>query len=196
MDSDYTMVTIRDNGKTFEIAPDYDSIPLPIAKGRYVYNRDNGEEYIINSKGKIIANLSGQNYDNNEKFIEIDDRLYDMDLELVYDAKANDKKVHAMLPTSVILKDAEPDADGNTKYYLYTKDGNTVEITDYAGCVDQYYITKNSSTGTLSFYNNSGALIVSVKGSYWVSVYASKDVDVNLICVTDLDGKTHYYKFT
>ena len=196
MDSDYTMVTIRDNGKTFEIAPDYDNIPFPIAKDRYVYIRDNGEAYIINSSGKIMANLSGQDYDYNEKFIEIDDRLYDMDLELVYDAKENDKKVHAMLSTSVILKDAEPDADGNTKYYLYTKDGNTVEITDYAGCVDQYYITKNSSTGDLSFYNNSGALIVSVKGSYWVSVYASKDVDVNLICVTDLDGKTHYYKFT
>lgn len=196
IDSDYTMVTIRDNGKTFEIAPDYDNIPFPLAKDRYVYMRDNGEEYIINSKGKIIANLSGQDYDNNEKFIEIDDRLYDMDLELVYDAKANGKKVHAMLSTSVILKDAEPDADGNTKYYLYTKDGNTVEITDYSGCADQYYVTKNSSTGDLSFYNNSGALIVSVKGSSWISVYTSKDKDVNLICVTDLEGNTHYYKFT
>lgn len=196
IDSDYTMVTIRDNGKTFEIAPDYDSIPFPIAKDRYVYIRDNGEEYIINSRGKIIANLSGQDYGYNEKFMEIDDRLYDMDLELVYDAKANDKKVYAMLSTSVILKDAEPDADGNTKYYLYTKDGNTVEITDYSGCADQYYVTKNSSTGDLSFYNNSGALIVSVKGSSWISVYTSKDKDVNLICVTDLEGNTHYYKFT
>lgn len=196
MDSDYTLVTIRDNGKTFEIAPDCDNLPSPIAKNRYVYSRDNGEEYIVNARGKILANLSGQNCSNNEKFIEIDDRLYDMDLELVYDAKAKDKKVHAMLSTSVILKDAEPDADGNTKYYLYTEDGNISEIADYSEYVGQYYVTKNSSTGTLSFYNNSGSLILSVKGSSWLSVYTSKDNDVNLIRVTDLDGKAHYYKFT
>ena len=196
IDSKETLVTIQDNGKTFEIAPKYDDLPVMVAEDRFKDYRDNGEVYLINGRGKVIGNLTNLQAQFNEKFVAIDDKLYDADLELVYDAKSNDKVVYAMLSTAVILKDAEADGNGKTKYYLYTADGNTSEIENWYGSANQFYVTKNSNTGELSFYNNAGDLIVTAKGSSWSTTYTSRDGDVKLICVTDSEGKTHYYKFT
>lgn len=194
--SDTTAVTLNiNNGSvSFELAPEFENVPVPYAEGKWIYTRDNGEEYIIDAKGEIVSKYSDDmDWSKNSNFIVINDKIYDLGLELVYDAANNDKVVSRVLNHTVILKDAKPDDLGKYEYYICSADGSVKKIDNYSSSRDQFYTTYNKDTKEYTFYNENGAELLKVKGS-WSVVYTSNNEDVVIIRVYDSSNKYHYYK--
>ena len=194
-----TDVILKPNGDVIEITPEFENIPSAWAENRWVETRDNGGRYLIDENGDIIGNVTGAN-GVNAAFIRAGEKLLDFDLELVYDAKANGKKIHTMLLTSVILVDETPDSSGNTSYYLYKADGTLTKIENYDTSSYRYYRTKDSTTSTYTYYSETGAVLLTVTGSHPSTVTTLYDENANnvgvIISIVDSEGKTQYYKIS
>jgi hypothetical protein len=197
IDSLDTEVTIKENGDVIELAPEFDNVPYARTENRWVEYRDNGEEYLIDEEGEVIGNITGEsNY--NEKFISTGTKLLNYDLEVVYDVKANAKKIVTMFETSVLLKDETPDSEGKTNYYLYKADGTITKIENYYDYESYYgfYVTYDSATSLFTFYSETGTVLTTVKGWSYSAVYFDYTENIVIVRVTDTENKTHYYKFS
>ena len=199
LDARGTDVMLKPNGDVIEITPEFENVPEAWAENRWVEWRDNGERYLIDEKGDIIGNVTGAN-GANAAFIRAGEKLLDFDLELVYDAKANGKKIHTMLQTSVILVDETPDSSGKTSYDLYKADGTLTKIENYDNSYYRYYRTKDSTTSTYTYYSETGAVLLTVTGSHPSTVTTLYDENANnvgiIISIIDSEGKTQYYKIS
>ena len=197
LDSRDTPVTIKNSGDTVEIAPEFDSLPTMVTENRWIYTKHNGEQYLIDENGDVIGNITGTTAaDRNDKFIRIGQKLYDYDLELVYDAKEHGQRIVSLLQTSVILVDESPDFSGNINYYLYKADKTSFKIENYDNHEKLYYITYDEETQAASIYAENGNLILAINCDDINSIYEENTTgsEMMILCITDSEGRMHYYK--
>ena len=199
LDSRATEVVIKKNGDTITLAPEFDSLPDIAAKDRWIYTRDNGEQYLINEKGDIIGNITGvSSSDRNENFIKIGEKILDYNLNLVYDAKTNGKKIIRVLQTSIILADESPDSQGNTNYYLFKADNTFSKIDDYDQAGYMYYLTFDSESETGAIYAENGKLLLALSTEDAEFIYENdtSGSEMMIVCIVDNTGAIHYYKIS
>ena len=133
----------EDASISFEIAPEYSTLPYPVANDRYCYISDSGDYYLINADGDVIAKIKSTNtiVKYNDKYIATDDKIYDYNIKLVYDLEENKKELVELMANGFIVKDSEF-TEG--EYHLHTKDGKIIKIENYYDSSSQYYTrTKN-----------------------------------------------------
>jgi hypothetical protein len=195
IDSDETEVTIKENGDVIELAPEFDNAPMTLmTENRWLLINDNEEKYLLDEEGEIVGNITGyEGY--NQKFISTGTKLVDYDLEVVYDAKANGKKIVTMFETSVLLCDETPDSEGKTNYYLYQDGGIITKIENYYDRGSSFYVTYDDSNLIFTFYSETGAVLTTTKGLSYSSIYFDYFDNYAIVKVTDTDGN-HYYKFS
>lgn len=199
LDSRAKEVVIEKNGDTIELAPEFESLPSIATKDRWIYTRDNGEMYLINEKGDIIGNITGVGSDDrNENFIRMGEKILDYDLNVVYDAKTNGKRIVGMLQTSVILADESPDSEGKTHYYLYKADKTISKIEDYATYEYMYYLTYDSENETGAIYAENGKLLLTLNFADAELIYEdyTPGSEMMILAVEDNEGNIHYHKIS
>ena len=180
------------------IAPEFDTLPTQISETRYLYTKFNGETYLIDITGKVISKISGSSAleNKNESYIVKDGKLYDYDLREIYDAKANKKDIIMLLGHNVILRDS----DGTNKdYYLYTKNGEVVEVNDFYlptySAEKQFFATYSEKKNEYTFYNEYNKFLGSVDDAMlWTVVYTFEDNAGVIIAVADLEGNVTYHQ--
>ncbi len=179
------------------IAPEFDTLPEQISETRYLYTKHNGETYLIDITGKVISKISQNlNVVSNESYLVMDGKLYDYDLREIYDAKANKKDIVTLLGHNVILRDS----DGTNKdYYLYTKDGEVVEINDFYlptySSEEQFFATYSEKKNEYTFYNEYNKYLGSVDDAMlWTVVYTFEDNAGVIIAVVDIEGNVTYHQ--
>jgi len=196
----------KDASVEFTIAPEFDNLPTPIAENRFEYITDSGETYLIDATGKTIAKFSSdvtEDADFNEKYIVLDGKIYNYDLNEVYDCAANKKEVIDILGHCIILRDSVGE---NKDYHLYTVNGEVFEIENFfnsglasfiTGSSEQFYTTFNKDDTEFKFYNEFGTYLGKVDNAIsWRIVYEFDDNAGVIIAVVDASLKVSYYKIS
>ena len=199
LDSRETEVVIKKNGETIKLAPEFESLPDIAVKDRWIYTRYNGEQYLINEKGDIIGNITGVGYsDRNENFICMGEKILDYDLNVVYDAKTNGKRIINVLQTSIILADESPDSEGKTNYYLYKADKTLSKIDNYEDSEYLYYVTFDSENETGSIYAENGKLLLTLDIGNSGLIYEddTPGSEMMIVGIEDDEGNIHYHKIS
>lgn len=211
LDNEYELVALKgkDASVDFAIAPEFDNLPTEYAENRYIYTTDNGERYLIDAAGKTISKFASgatTNASSNEKYIVMDGKIYNYDLNEIYDCAANKKEVVDVLGHCVILRDSVGE---NKEYYLYTANGEVSEIANYftsdlvsfyTGTSDQFYTTYDKDSKDFKFYNEYGTYLGKIENVLsWKIVYNLDDNAGVIIYVATgsiLDYKVSYYKIS
>ena len=193
----------EDASISFEIAPEYSTLPYPVANDRYCYISDSGDYYLINADGDVIAKIKSTNtiVKYNDKYIATDDKIYDYNIKLVYDLEENKKELVELMANGFIVKDSEF-TEG--EYHLHTKDGKIIKIENYYDSSSQYYITREAMgydnnfmyhTYKYCFYNDNGDEIATKDYVYEAPrvIYTAEDNEYIIIAL-DYKFKTYYYK--
>lgn len=194
----------KDASIDFVIAPEFDTLPTEFAENRYTYTTDSGETYLIDATGKTISKFANDAIKNakfNEKYIVMDGRIYNYDLNEVYDCAANKKEVVDVLGHCIVLRDSVGE---NKDYHLYTVNGEVFELENYfntelasfiTGSSDQFYTTFNADNKEYKFYNEYGTYLGKIDNavSYKI-VYEFEDNAGVIIAVIDTSFKISYYK--
>jgi hypothetical protein len=194
----------KDASIDFVIAPEFDTLPTEFAENRYTYTTDSGETYLIDATGKTISKFANDAIKNakfNEKYIVMDGKIYNYDLNEVYDCAANKKEVVDVLGHCIVLRDSVGE---NKDYHLYTVNGEVFEIENYfntehasfiTGSSDQFYTTFNADNKEYKFYNEYGTYLGKIDNavSYKI-VYEFEDNAGVIIAVIDTSFKISYYK--
>lgn len=202
-DAKNTIVSLsnKDASIKFEIAPEFDSLPSPIAPNRYMYSSNSGNDYILNEKFEIIANANGlySSDDRNDYYIVRNNRIYNYDFHLVYDLEANDESLVRLMGESFIVSETTKDG---VEYYLRTSGGSKTKIENYSTSTKQYYVTaesKKEGNYTYTFYNSNGTKLLSVTDvDEYTSVqriYTYDDDKGYIVCLT-VKGEKTYYKLS
>ena len=198
-----TLVSLsnKDASVAFEIAPEFDSIPEKIAPNRYLYYSDSGNEYILNANFEIVAKANGlySASTKNDYYIVKNNKIYNCDLQLVYDLAANDKTLVCLMGESFIVYETTKDG---SEYYLRTSGGSMTKIENYSYSNEQYYVTselQKEDGYTYTFYNANGTKLLSVKNVDEYSsarpIYTGEDDTNYIVCLT-VKGEKIYYKFS
>lgn len=177
-----------------------DSLPMPIAEDRYLYTADSGESFIMDSTGKIIGKINSSVYNNaqkNEKYIVLNGKIYNYNLEMVYDCEANDMTVAFMLGNSIILKKTD-----DSTYYLYSEEGVlTSKIKDFYSAASyssyssykQLYVAYDDEENEYTFYNEKGLSLDTLENvAYWEIIYTFENNESFILRVRDMQGKVSF----
>ena len=186
-----------------EIAPEYDNPPVLIAPGCYLYESDSGNRYLLDENFEIIGSANAIKNDTlkNGYYIVTGNKVYDYNINLIYDLEDNDQTLVCLMEDSFIVSE---ETYNGTEYYLRTGYGNMIEIDNFDKNLsnERYYVTTDTNydgTKTYTFYNGFGDRILNVKD---VDLYSSVETiytyDGNsgyIVCLT-VDGQEIYYRIT
>ena len=200
-DSTYASLSGSNGFVKFEIIPEFDSLPTPVAKDRYVYYSNNGNIYLLDEEFSVISKINGLvgNADkSSESYMLIDDKIYNYSLNEVYDLSVNDEKLVNLMAHSFITSREEY---SEVRYTLHKADGTTQSIENYYTSNSQFYVTRDmdrwDSTYRYDFYNENGETITyinDVSGTY-STLYTADDYSFYIIAV-EINGEERYYKLT
>ena len=185
---------------TFQCFPEQDlaSVPTKIADNRYMVSTKSGERAIIDFEGNLIGMIDAGSLDVCGNYLVGDKAIYDTDLNVVYDLKANEAEVISTIGDTVFVKAGGFDEDeyemitlrngAQNTIYTYDKDSKKqFKLIDGVGyCI---YITD----GTYKFYNASGAEILSTK--YDLTLVAMSDYNDSAIFTGVDKNVIVYHKF-
>ena len=173
---DVDIVLFGNNGKVGASFRSFDeqgeSIPTKIGEDRYLVTLKTGDKYIINSRNKVIATISGGTLSRKAGFFVGKKAVYNTDLEVVYDLKANDAEVVDYVGDTLFVKKEIADDGyeiislrGTEQKSILTvakddkKDFYTVGKIGY--CIEE---TNDKKVTTYTYYNAAGIeIIVSTK---------------------------------
>lgn len=168
---------------------------MPVAENLYVYNTVDGAKYLANKDGKVLGNISGSLKMNN-KYIMGENKLYNLDLTVALDFKAQNLEYRKEDGEILYTNDGVffEKNDGST--YIYN--GELTEVITSADTAilnvqDSYFtIRKIPASGSVyQYYASNGNLLLQTSNN--LSKIASYD-GVYLFAGTK-DGATIYYRF-
>lgn len=152
--------------------------------------------YIVDKKGEVIADISGVRSDSGfmtAKFLSAYGKIYDFDLNLVYDYEAAGMEVETRLQDSILFSK-------DSKTYLL-KAGDTAPV-ELAGVFDEtcygMIMTKDEATFTTYYYNENGQELTKLVGTSdcpeMDSMWADASIGVVVMKYAQ-DSGTTYYRF-
>ena len=161
-----------------------------LVEDRFIYEMYSGDTYLIDGNGKTIGkidkirNLSGSN--RNENYLLLDGKVYNYNLEMVYDYSEADLDVYGVMGHSVLFQ-----GQGD-QIYLYNSNGEIAPLEEGAmvrSFASQYYVLIRDDL--LSVYNEDGVELIS-----GIQTTAFREVcryqDVIFVSVVDESGLRNY----
>ncbi|MBR0189559.1 MAG: hypothetical protein IJQ23_04165 [Clostridia bacterium] len=139
--------------------------PFPeyVSDGRFIIYDKTGAKYLVNSNGKILADITGA--EHNQKYFVFNGKIYDLDFKEITGGSFDEEKWDVQLMNNtVVLRSFE-----NDRNYKIFADGVFKEITldenqEIVDGNERYYVivTENTETGavTYSYYNENGVKLL------------------------------------
>lgn len=189
-DRDLVVINAKNGKIKKEIAPECESF-YRVAEDRYILTSKSGNKTLVNGEGDLIANLGTSSLSGNGTFAKKGDKIYDYDLNLIYDLDAKEATFIGYCGEGFIVSKFN-ETDNETENYIVAKDGTEKKIADYRSCSANYYVTKNE--GTYTFCKADGTSLVSVKADYYDTVYTDY-INNSVIIAFAVENGTAYYMF-
>lgn len=203
-----TLLLISEEGKLSEVAPFHGEqvnyITL-VAEGLWELETED-HSYLINRKGKILANLSSASCYRSA--ISCDGKLYDYDLNEIYDYKANGMEYVTSSQGSIVFRKEVGDSY-EYDYYLFTGSSTLRKIADaqnddvsYYGTFNGGYILRDMSETTTKYvyYNADGSVALTLRNpNSWTTNTLSSFAwgeTYTLYTAKNADGDTVVYRMT
>ncbi|MBQ3489198.1 MAG: hypothetical protein IJA86_01235 [Clostridia bacterium] len=203
--STYSMVSLTNackvKGELFTDLPmistnPEDTLVEPLGDGKFVYLTVLDTYIIIDAKGKKIAEIPEDVYDDAVSFGEyyvIDGAVYDSSFNLKYDFEKENYSLFSCKPNSLLLENKDGD--------LYLYNGSTTTLI-YSAESNDYYIHSSSphcyciysfSDQRYNYYNDLGEFLFS---SYREAskIMTNNEEDIALFRTTDSEGNVYYYR--
>lgn len=197
LDSSNALKTVSINSRTgkieFEIFTDLQGTTSQLAEHRYLYRTYNDDRYLIDHKGKIISKInkitSTGSIKKNACYMLFDNKVYDYDLNMVYDYGKLNLDVYQMMGHSILFVDESGDMT------LLTGSGELVGIPIGASVAlvnNQIYALQSSDFTTYSIFTEDGTQIGSDLTVNGLSMIR-KTSDVSIIS-TQKDETVEFYR--
>lgn len=165
-----------------------------LAEDRFVYETYNGDKFLMDGEGSIIGKINKigdlTRKGRTQTYIVLDGKLYDYDLQEVYDFITNDMFVERVMGHSVLFRNTT-----DHRLYLYTRaDENTAlpENTELILCNDQFLILR-SETEYLVF-NEDGKQLGTVSDASDLEI-VTRDTEACVFSVRS-ENSFEYYKLS
>ena len=157
---DIKIVSIKNNGdidySLFDIFPAQSGAPEQISSGKFIVSDKAGSKLLVDGKGNVIADVTGYS-DFNEKYILLDKKIYDHDMNLIMSYKDLNYNVEKVMNNAVLFSTSSASNSGTKKNYIIFsndvfKSISTPETATLFAKDNRYFVIKNT-IGTLSEYN-------------------------------------------
>ena len=131
-----------------------------LAEDRYRVELQNGQSMLVTTNGEVLSDISGVN-DATPSFLVTDDKVYNYQMNAIYDLKENKMEVVRAYDGALVLKKTGSDewhlmaANGQVTYLA----GTTNDKTLVSAANSRYFILRNNSDGKYEYYNEAGALL-------------------------------------
>ena len=199
----YYTATIDDSGNVVlfdKFQDDYVSSIYMVAADRYVVYCEN-TSYLIDGKGKLIGDI----YNASDGFMVCDGKVYDFDLNMLYDFKAAGytKFDDASIYDTLLLTNSD------NEIFIYTGTATPIKIASkdadqsYYGTLDGIVIIKTAGDkDKFTFYNRSGTAVLTIEENVYIGYSAYSDFyqisygDAYIIRTKNADGDYVYYRFS
>ncbi|MBQ3483543.1 MAG: hypothetical protein IJA78_05140 [Clostridia bacterium] len=162
-------------------------LPELVAENRWVIETFTGEEYLVDEKGKIVAEIGNASIRGG--YLIADGKLFNMDGEMVYDYEAADLERYNNYATArgIFFEDEDGVitlfANGESKT-IVAKDADREVI----AVIDNYFIVEDNTGDDTKYeiYNDVGTLLYAVeKASGYANAYYASN---NVIVLTGLES--------
>lgn len=177
----------KDQGKLDETIVAQALLPQQVAENRWVVYSINEQLFLLDEKGKVLAEISNVDEANAAYIVGEDGKLYNWNLEMVYDFDDKDLEVEDMTNRGVFFVDEDGVvtlfANGESKT-IVAKDADreVIEVND------NYFIVEDNSGDDTKYeiYNDVGTLLYTVEkaSGHANAHYASN----NVIVLTGLES--------
>lgn len=197
LDSGNALKTVSINSRTgkveFEIFTDLQGNTTQIANQRYIYRIYNNDSYLIDHKGKIISKInkitSAGSIKKNACYMLFDNKVYDYDLQKVYDYGKLNLNVYYIMGHGILF------ADESGAMILLTGSGELKalpEDTSVALVNNQIYVLQSSDFGSYSIFTENGEQIGSdLTASDFNMIRKASDISI----ISTMSGDTlEYYR--
>ena len=164
IDQNGKTVSVKNDGSIDEVLDDvivaFSEID-PHSSGKFIVYTKLGNRYLVDKKGKIVADITDATY--NEKYIFVNNKIYDFDFEeLATIDNAKWEHAYTMNNSLVFACIDENDADAEKKFGLFA-DGQFKVVTladgeSLADYTSRYYVISKTvdNTTTYTYYNENG----------------------------------------
>ena len=164
LDSSNALKTVSINSRTgkieFEIFTDLQGSTSQIADRRYIYRTYNSDSYLIDHKGKILSKInkitSAGSIKKNACYMLFDSKVFDYNLQKVYDYAKLNLNVYSMMGHSILF------VDESGAMILLTGDGELKALptgTSVALVNNQFYVLQSPDFTSYSIYAEDGTQI-------------------------------------
>ena len=187
-DDDLVVINAKNGKIKKEIAPDCESFRR-VSEDRYILTSKSGNQTLVNGDGDVIANLGTSSLSGNGTFAMKGKKIYDYDLNLIYDLEAKEANFIGYCGEGFIVTKFN-ETNNTTEQYIVAKDGAEKKIADYAGYSAHYYITEKD--GTYTFCKADGTSLVSVKATGYNTVHSANDA---LVIAFNVENGSAFYLF-
>ncbi len=183
LDSDGSIKQI----KNVTDAPAYAEVYTMRAVDRWLVRSTDNKEFIVNEKGKVIGETSAANY--RTKYMYADGKMYDYDLNVIYDYAKDNLEIDQALDQAVLLRNVDDEL------ICYTASGDTVKLIEKGAkrtlylAEHNYFVIKECSADDkvkFEIYNGAGTLVTTVNPT---SALWSIDVSEAFSVIATHDGR-------
>lgn len=169
-----------------------------VANNRWVVSTDTGK-YLINNKGEVIGDISKATVRGSYMYVSSDSgsptgKIYDLDLNPIFDITANELTYVSSVGDSIIFKNTDGD------YVLYNGGSSTVTVASGAailkgtqtwlGTISNCIVIRNASNSSDVKYlilNSNGSLIKTISANELFS-YSSSSLPFNYVTSSTKNG--------
>lgn len=181
--------------KAFEAVEGKASLPLyAVNADLYVVYTIDSQLFLVDAEGNVKADITKMGQAN-DKYIAMNGKLYDYNLNVVYDYEADEYTISSMLDTSVLFENEDgeislfvdgsfteiipaPKKDEVSKYSIVSQNGDVIIVKDASDKDEISYIV----------YNEKGEEIYTFDNYQSVSILTSAE-DYFIITATKVDKK-------
>ena len=188
------VVCINNRGKAKElgsIGDDKIASPIYFAENRWILYTESGCKYLVDEKCNVIGDVT--NASTNGEFFICENKIYDKDLEEIYDLTEKKHSIHGTVGSSLLLQGE------NGEVTLLTQNGTKELITKNSdksliSYLNNFIIIENDYTSSVEIYNYLGKLISEVEDVHsWAYIVSSCDGSLLLYFYSEHDYSTVYY---
>lgn len=173
-----------------EVAGQYDFAEL-IADNRFIVETESGMKYILNEKGVVLGEVTGADFNEIPGYILKGNKLYDFDLNVVFDAESIEYTGFNGREDYSLFYDTNYDADdkATTTYYIFNNASmkqlvvpKGVATSDF-NCYDNYFYYEYEETvdSTTKYYRT----YCNVKGDVIKTVELYGNTSYSLVAAGD-----------
>ena len=187
-------VCINNRGKAKELGSiDDDKIVSQdhFAENRWILYTESEREYLVDEKCNVIGDVTNAN--TNGEFFICENKIYDKDLEEIYDLTEKKQSIYGTVGNSLLLQGEDGEVTlltQNGTKELIAKDSEKSLIS----CLNNCIIIENYDTSSVEIYSHLGKLISEVEDVY-SRAYTVSSCDGSLLLYfnSDRDFSKVYY---